>query len=295
MFLRLTHAISRRQEFVADAVAARVAGAPAQASALRRVSVAAPAFAGYMQTEVVPVVRSGFLPPLVEGFTVFNASPRVVAKLAEIGRQAEAAGRADAFDTHPSLSERLDALGENREGGPLEGPPAVSLLNDIPGTTRTLLEFVWGAEPVARLKPIEWDAVGDAVYAPGWKALAAQCDAWLAQFTAETIPHSREALTRVAPGVVKRTEIIPIEEKAGRAQVALAAGLARALLGLGFRVESLPGYSAELVRGAERVDPFDVVGSLVAGALSPEDWAATCVRLGLRGVRLGGRQPAAAV
>ena len=295
LFLRLTHAISRRQEFVADAVAAHVAGAPAQASALRRVSVAAPAFAGYMHTEVVPVVRSGFLPPIVEGFTVFNAAPRVVAKLAEIGRQAEAAGRADAFDTHPTLSERLDALGENRDGGPIEGLPAVSLLDDIPRSTRTLLEFAWGAEPVARLKPIEWDAVGDLVYAPGWKALATQCDGWLAQFTAETIPHSREELTRVAAGVVKRTEIIPIEEKTGRAQVALGAGLARALLDLGFRVESLPGYSAELVRGADRVDPFDVVGRLTAGTLLREDWAAACARLGLTGVRLGGQQPAVAV
>ena len=47
LFLRVTHAISRRQEFIADEVAANAAGATAMASALRKVHGAAGAFQSY--------------------------------------------------------------------------------------------------------------------------------------------------------------------------------------------------------------------------------------------------------
>lgn len=55
-FLRLTHAVSRQQEFIADQVAARIAGAPALASALRRITALGPLFSSYVRSEVMPVV-----------------------------------------------------------------------------------------------------------------------------------------------------------------------------------------------------------------------------------------------
>ena len=67
-FLRLTHAVSRQQEFIADQVAARVAGARAQARALRRVTAATPLYPSYFNSEVMPVVQAGFLPPIAAGF-----------------------------------------------------------------------------------------------------------------------------------------------------------------------------------------------------------------------------------
>ena len=58
LFLRVTHAVSRRQEFIADEVAANAAGAGAMASALRKVHGAAVAFQRYWRAEVSPVLNS---------------------------------------------------------------------------------------------------------------------------------------------------------------------------------------------------------------------------------------------
>jgi heat shock protein HtpX len=69
-FLRITNAISRRQEFAADACAARSAGRDAYAEALRRIHAFAPLFDAYWQEDVVPVLRGGKRPPMAEGFAL---------------------------------------------------------------------------------------------------------------------------------------------------------------------------------------------------------------------------------
>jgi Zn-dependent protease with chaperone function len=61
-FLKLTHAVSRSQEFIADRVWASVAGAPAAASALKRVSVLTPLYAALPESGVdARFVREGEL------------------------------------------------------------------------------------------------------------------------------------------------------------------------------------------------------------------------------------------
>ena len=75
MFMRMTTQISREQEFVADATAARVAGTASTISALKRVEVIAPAYATYINNEVFPVLRAGYLPPITEGFDQYLNDP----------------------------------------------------------------------------------------------------------------------------------------------------------------------------------------------------------------------------
>ena len=60
-FLRITHAVSRRQELAADALAARVAGRSAMARALRTIHGAGDAFGFYWSNEVVPAISRGLL------------------------------------------------------------------------------------------------------------------------------------------------------------------------------------------------------------------------------------------
>src|SRR5439155_452529 len=67
-FLRLTHAISRRQEFIADVVAVRVAGARALGGALRALERADMGFGAYWQQELAPALDRGFRPPMPVGW-----------------------------------------------------------------------------------------------------------------------------------------------------------------------------------------------------------------------------------
>ncbi|HMH76247.1 MAG TPA: hypothetical protein VK547_06445, partial [Candidatus Udaeobacter sp.] len=52
LFLRVSHAVSRRQELAADRLAAHVVGARPLAEGLRKIHVAAPVFGYYWSNEV---------------------------------------------------------------------------------------------------------------------------------------------------------------------------------------------------------------------------------------------------
>ena len=110
MFMRMTTQISREQEFVADATAARVAGTAPAISALKRVEVIAPAFNTYMNNEVMPVLGAGFLPPVSEGFERYMSDPDTHQMFQEYAKQVALGAEAGEFDTHPPTAERIAAL-----------------------------------------------------------------------------------------------------------------------------------------------------------------------------------------
>ena|SRR5260370_1097478 len=79
LFFRITNAISRQQEFAADALAARVAGPQALAEGLKQIHRAAAAFGAFRQSEYVPALRYQVPPPLAAGFSRFLLHNKVSA------------------------------------------------------------------------------------------------------------------------------------------------------------------------------------------------------------------------
>jgi len=295
LFLKLTHAVSRQQEFVADAVAARVAGAATQAAALRRVTTAAAAFDLFMEVEVVPVLRAGFLPPLTEGFRTFCESGEVAARMAGLLHEAETSGESSPFDTHPPLRERLAALGDPpAQSGPL-AESALGLLESPEQAARSLLEWAAGHDAVAALRAIEWEEVGDRVVAPAWRAAVAENGRWLAQFTSDQLPASMAELAAAGTELADPREIAATaDESAMRATYVLGAGVACLLIERGWKAATGPGRTVHVVNGAEAIDPFAVVHDLAAGLLATEQWSARCQSLEILGVRLGATESTAA-
>ena len=288
LFMKLTHAVSRQQEFVADAVAARVAGAAAQAAALRRVTTAAVAFDDFMEVEVVPVLRAGFLPPLTDGFRTFCESGHVAARIAHLLREAVASAASAPFDTHPPLGERLAALGDPPDEPWPRAELALELLEDPEQAARSLLEWNAGHDAVAKLRAISWAEVGDAVVAPAWRSSVADHGQWLAQFTADRLPASMTDLVAVGADLADPREIaVALDDRARRATYLLGVGVACLLLERGWKAQTAPGRAAHLVSGAEAIDPFAVVRDLAGGALPTEQWTAHCRSLGIAGVPLG--------
>jgi Zn-dependent protease with chaperone function len=117
-FLRLTHAVSRQQELVADEVGAGIAGVGTMASALCRVSALGAALAVYRREELVPVMNAGFLPPIASGFVDFIRHKRIRDITPQDVPQENLHRASDVFDTHPSLGERLAALRSLAGGQP---------------------------------------------------------------------------------------------------------------------------------------------------------------------------------
>jgi heat shock protein HtpX len=285
-FLRLTHAISRQQEFIADRMAAGVAGAAAIGSALKRVATAGPLFSTYLNEEVAPVLNAGFLPPVSAGFNEFLSSDRIGALSAQLLANAEGAEETDPFDTHPCLGDRLAALdaGDNRQQSTVSTEPAAALIGDADAHVRALLEVVAGAEVIRNLKPIAWDAVGPTVYTARWREIVIRKATWLSRFTADSMPVGKDGFIRAGSDLVGVDEENPNrDERVARASQLLAAGLGVLLIDDGWTPHTRPGLPVTFARDSRNVDPFALVDALANGRLSSEAWQAECKALGIAG------------
>jgi Zn-dependent protease with chaperone function len=119
LYFRLTLAVRRRQELTADAAAVRVGGAPAFASALRKVSAAAAAYDFYIDRYSRPLWHYGATAAdFYGGYRALLRDPARQEQLIQVIEQ-ELALPADPFDSHPSLAERLAAIADGPAALPL--------------------------------------------------------------------------------------------------------------------------------------------------------------------------------
>lgn len=122
LFLRLTLAISRAQEYAADALAARTVGAAALAGGLKKLPGASIAFGPYFDQEMVPALEAGVRPPLSGGFARFIESDGIAPVMEKVTNEALTSDEDDPYDTHPRLPARLAALQGQPDGTPCDGP-----------------------------------------------------------------------------------------------------------------------------------------------------------------------------
>jgi heat shock protein HtpX len=289
-FLKLTHAISRQQEFIADQIAARVAGRDAAGSALRRVTAIEPLFSAYVGNEVVPVLRAGFVPPIAAGFDAFLKSAPMTEALQELAHGAELDGHSDPYDTHPTLPDRLAALGCRLDAigaAPASNDSAAALLSNPEVAALSLIRFRLG-EDAHKLKRIAWDGVADAVFAAGWKKIAASNAKWLSKFVVDALPGGNEAFTKAGSELLGPGEgHLGNNERISRAGFLFGVGISVLLLEEGWQARTEPGLPVMLVRGEQSLDPFASVSGLADGSISTDDWRAQCQAMGIAGRRLG--------
>jgi hypothetical protein len=290
LFLKVTHAVSRQQEFIADAMAAKLCGPDAMAGALRRTAALGPMFSTYVGQEVVPVLNAGFLPPLATGFDTFLQAERMVLTSADILSEAESQAQADPFDTHPTLRERLDALAVTEMSVPTTQDPALRLVGNADQLGLSLIEHALGTEASNQLKPIAWQQVGAHVYEPHFRSVAKEYAQLLSRFAADTIPVDRDGFIRVGSELMHSDQEeadISGEYHVGRASFVLGAAIGALLLDRGWHSDKLPGKPVVLVRGDATVEPFATVRAIADGTLAVESWKQQCVSLGIAGQQLG--------
>lgn len=289
MFLRITHAVSRRQEFVADELAARAIGSKPLIGGLRTVHAVAPAFNAYWFNECAPVLNAGFRPPLTEGFQRFvNAAPVADAIHRQLDRELEE-GTADPYDTHPPLKERIAAVESLPAGdaGPND-PPSSTLLGDLTSLENQLLAALINPDHAGKLKPINWDEVSARVYLPQWSALVKVNESALAGLTPTSLP--QEAANLNAFGCRLRTPDgeKPDEASAGElASAVVGAAISCLLVSRGGKADTAPGKAASVTLGTISIEPFGIMKSFADGKLSAATWRQQCSELGIETVDLG--------
>lgn len=284
LFLRITQAVSRRQEAQADRLAVQVAGASALVDGLRATHRAALAFPTYWFTEVVPVLGAGYRPPLGEGFARFVEQPGIKEQLAKAEEEELARTATDPYDSHPSLRDRVSALRGLLEVPPPEPDPlAVSLLNEPATMEPELLAATFSAEKASRLQLLGWEEVGARVLVPRWEAFLKDCGLALRGLTPRVLPTTdwSELGLRVAANL--RDDELR-KEPLRTAEHAIGAALGVALARRGFKVVSLPGQDVRLVRDGESLELRDLRARIGNG---PETWLVFCERAGIAALHLG--------
>ena len=286
-FMRVTQAVSRHQEYLADEAAASIAGRETTISALRGTYLADIALSAYWHNLLTRVLGAGFLPPVAAGLGSFAKGELSKAHLSQALTEIEKRS-SEPHDSHPSLGERIKALEALPERGVLEAsPPAVSLLEDVPARERELFTFL---DPVngPKLRPIAWENVTAAVHVPYWAAHATTFQADLAGVTPKDLP---EKLPELAEKI--RTRLVSLGqglvEEAARPFAAYVVGTAilTKMIGQGWQASCTVDGPAVLSMGERSWEPIAKALALVSGEISVEDWRKLCDGMGVADLELG--------
>ncbi len=286
LFLRVTHSISRAQEFGADALSVQLVGREPVQTALRRVNEVAPLYERYVQSEYLPVLNQRVRPPLAGGFQLFLGSKAMRDVQVKVGEEAMQA-KGNPYDTHPPLSERLAAAAEVEQPGVQRaaGPLAIELLRDVATLEGRLLSFLTGAAEVAGLPTQPWQQASVHALLANWRVFVAAKgtafpDLRVRDFAAQA-PVLESLALRIEPA-------IPARERRGAAASMLGVLLGSALHRAGWRIESSPGEPVVAAHGDVRIEPMNVAAALAEMKLSAAAWDATCREHGIGDLVLAG-------
>jgi heat shock protein HtpX len=289
LFLRLTHAISRAQEFAADVLAAGIVGSRPMRTGLQTVHSAGPAFDAFWRGEAVPVLSAGYRPPLADGFRRFLQEQNIATAVANSLVEAMKENKSDPYDTHPALGERIAAL-EQLPPGPTapDEQPAITLLNDVAELEQQLLVSLAGAAEASKLQPVAWETTGAEVFLPQWRELAKKQAAALAGITPDSLPERVKQLAAFAkPLLPPEAADAPPADHAAIAGHVVGTALAVWLYDHETPMRCVPGSAVSFLRGAVEVQPFNVVTALEQGKLTAAEWQTRCAEFGLTGLDLG--------
>jgi Zn-dependent protease with chaperone function len=158
-FLRVTQSVGRRQEFAADATAARSTGRDTTAGALQEVSLLSAAYDYYMD-EYALIGRDASVLPLAG--QVFGGFPLMLAARGPEGLAALSAGRRpekpSPYDSHPTTAERVAAIKALPDDGLHDDPAApagLSLLRD-PDAVLAAVEASTLVDSLVAMPRLDW-------------------------------------------------------------------------------------------------------------------------------------------
>lgn len=288
LFLRVTEAISRRQELEADALAARVVSPRALAEGLTTVHRAALAYGSYWDNEVTPVLRAGFRPAVAAGYRWFVGVESVSQRLDEWMAGQLENGTADPYDSHPPLAARLAALQTipiTSRSSEEPAPAAITLLRNAEGLETQLLARISGANGLGELEPIGWTGVGEHVWLPEWKKQVQQFGSQLPAMTIASLPSLNPY-----DAIVNDPDLshLSADERIRLSSSTIGCSLTLALSQSGWTLDVMPGDGVRLRREGQELEPFRMTDDLIAGKLDALEWRALCESAGIGDLQLVG-------
>ncbi|MER6944982.1 M48 family metallopeptidase [Nonomuraea sp. NPDC000554] len=165
LYMRVSQAVSRRQELEADQFAVAIGGRKAMAEALRKIHNTALAWDLYASGYLSMTGAGGYRPASV--FGGFHALMSDDTRQAEVSRLSEQPEESSPYDSHPSLAERLAAIELLPEPQHVPDPrSALMLLRDPNVAVQAVEQSMWTPEALTGLRAVSWEElVAQGMYA----------------------------------------------------------------------------------------------------------------------------------
>jgi Zn-dependent protease with chaperone function len=236
MFLSLTEATSRQQEYAADLISARIAGRENTAAALAELPAISAAYRFYLDRYALSGLCLGLLPEppqVIGGFSGLLSDPRRAREIDAVRRNPpdERPGR---YDTHPPLSARIAALralpDDGRTAGPSADERAAAILKDQSGIFAAVGAAMLGDQATGVTR-VDWDELIEAVAIHQARQAAAPLQEAVTAVTAVATPTPLVLLDAIDTGglgqILRR---LPASDPAHRTTGPVARELAKSTL-----------------------------------------------------------------
>jgi len=281
-FLRISNFVSRRQEYRADELASLVAGRQNLIDGLQACHRAAAVWSTYWKQEVQPVLSTGSLVAIGEGFTRFMALPQISAAVNKSLETRLREEKTTPYDSHPPLRDRIAAAQELPDGfAPQDSPTASCLLGNVRDAEIRFVEDRIDDLRPGSLKYVVWDDVAIRVTIPNWQQFVAEYSEHLRGVTPESLPDSVPKLREIGSRIRDpKGMLLSPDQRTARAAGLFAAALALAMIRSGWELQVGPGM-VRISSGNHEFNPFLAVNQLMTNTLSREAWTLRCQELGL--------------
>jgi Zn-dependent protease with chaperone function len=288
LYLRVTHAISRAQEYAADAFGASLVGKEPMIRGLETVHSVAPLYDVYLEQELGRVLAAGFRPPVAEGFRRYVTSrggKELGARILEHQRRGK---DHDPYDTHPALPQRVEALETlaSRSSAAAEAGPSIELLADLPGLEKRLLDRIVRGD-LRHAKPIAWEQVGERVDLESSRAEVVRNGGVLAGHRLADLGWLMASGDELGKGLIGLEPGADADGRRRRFAQLLCSAVVVALAEAGWRIRSEPGEPIEAVRGADVLAVSSLVSGLLDDAKGEAAWRERIDALGIAELPLG--------
>ena len=288
LFMRVTQAISRRQEMRSDELACYLAGSQPLIEGLQSIERCHAVLNSYWNSLVLPVAMNGYQPKLGEGFMRYMQAPRIEKATTEILAKREADPKTSPMDSHPPLKTRIElAMMYNLPAPSSDGKakettlPMISLIDELPALENSLLKKMLPKLAETELKPLEWERAGEEFYIPTWRKQMKDVQPVLSTKTMTGFPGllmDPRVLYPLMPD--PKGNIIDPARINAWATNALYSAFALCLLDHGWTLHSHPG-AFYLEQGENRVEPGEVLSSIREGKLVMQGWEQYCKEHGI--------------
>ncbi|MEW6285065.1 MAG: M48 family metallopeptidase [Chloroflexota bacterium] len=296
MFLRVTNAVSRQQEFTADRLAAKTVGAQAVISGLQKVHKFGYAFNVFLQNEYAPVIAAGYKPPMLEGFREFLKSPIVTEAVNNSYQEQLTKGTTNPYDSHPSLKERIAALEGLPAGANGNDHPASSLLPaDVDLETLILKQVIREEERFSSLKDIPWENVAETVFTPQWSDNIKPFRQILSEITPASLFDAAQNPSTLFARLASTGKILPPNVKLEQVPQEVQMQVISNIIGMAFavtlkqnnwKIKTGLGEDLRFVQANKEIAPYRLFPKLAARELSREEWVEYCEKNGLNQFKL---------